>query len=400
MIKFALRRNLIYPFQLIIWNLIRQILMEIIKKIFFFSNSLLYTFLMFLGELFAGAIFYLYQKKYNKQNKKEIKEQYFMSIKLLTNEEDDEDFFSPLDSRIKIIILIFFSAFFDAIQFLLWTKYLNIFVNTSRSINTRLSGISTITSLLFYVYALKLPIFKHHIFSLIIIGICSILMILFEFIFLDINIFLTYGDFIICLIFILVINMFVSLLDSIEKYLFEYDFMNPFIVLMCEGMFGLVISLIFIFSDNYFNDAVIVYKNFSAGKFTLFIFLLFLYVIICGIKNIFKMVTIKLYSPMAKSLTDYFLNPIYLSYSFAAKEDFITKSTRNYPYFIVNLILSFIISFFGCVYNEFIVLLFCGLGINTHDQVSKRAKENDISELLSFDESSNEDSNSENQSLY
>ena len=66
----------------------------------------------------------------------------------------------------------------------------------------------------------------------------------------------------------------------------------------------------------------------------------------------------------------------------------------------MNLILSFIISFFGCVYNEFIVLLFCGLERNTHDQISKRADEHVLSELLSMDESSNEDTNSEANSLY
>ena len=73
MIKFALRHNLIYPFQLIIWNFIRLLLTELIKKKFFFSNSLLYTFLMFLGELFAGIIFYFYQKQFNKKNKIEKK---------------------------------------------------------------------------------------------------------------------------------------------------------------------------------------------------------------------------------------------------------------------------------------------------------------------------------------
>ena len=169
---------------------------------------------------------------------------------------------------------------------------------------------------------------------------------------------------------------------------------------MYEGFFGLIICSIFFSAENYFNDATDVYKKCSGGDFTFFIFLLIFYVILCGIKNVFKMVTIKLYSPMAKSLTDYFLNPIYLSYNFGLKADFMTKGSRNIPYFVVNLILSFIISFFGCVYNEFIVLLFCGLERNTHDQISKRADEHVLSELLSMDESSNEDTNSEANSSY
>ena len=43
-------------------------------------------------------------------------------------------------------------------------------------------------------------------------------------------------------------------------------------------------------------------------------------------------------------------------------------------YFILNIIISLIISFFGCIYNEFIILFFCDLERDTHDQISKRAE--------------------------
>ena len=76
---------------------------------------------------------------------------------------------------------------------------------------------------------------------------------------------------------------------------------------------------------------------------------------------------------MARTLTDYILNPIYLSVYFSIKKDFLRKGERNVPYFVVNLILSICVSFVGCVYDEFIVLFFCGLEHNTHAQVSKRS---------------------------
>ena len=81
----------------------------------------------------------------------------------------------------------------------------------------------------------------------------------------------------------------------------------------------------------------------------------------------------KLYSPMARSLTDYFLNPIHFIIDFSLGNDFLNKGERNTAYFVINLILSIIISICGCIYNEFLILFFCGLEHETYDQVSKRA---------------------------
>ena len=109
-----------------------------------------------------------------------------------------------------------------------------------------------------------------------------------------------------------------------------------------------------------------IYKKYSTWNLVLFTFLLVLYLILCGGRNVFRVITTKLYSPMARSLTDYFINPLYLIYYFAMGKDFLNEGERDIIYFIVNLITSIIISFCGCIYNEFIVLYFCGLETNTH----------------------------------
>ena len=70
---------------------------------------------------------------------------------------------------------------------------------------------------------------------------------------------------------------------------------------------------------------------------------------------------------MSKSLSDYFLNPVYLIYYYCACNDFTIKDKFNALYFSINFIISVLISFFGCVYNEFIILFCCNLEINTHD---------------------------------
>jgi len=391
MIKFALRPNLIYPLQLIIWNLLRKIETILISYLFNFSDSLIYTPLMFLGEFLSGLVIFLYQKKFlKKEEKNPIK---FFSITLIQTEGT----MKYPDNNFKIFLLIFFVAFFDFIQFMIWTVNVPKFLYISGSIVSRLSGILTLSDALFYYYVLRLQIYKHQIFSLIIITIGLVIVIITEFFFQEINIFLTYSDFIIVLVLTFLCEVLGALIDAIEKYLYEYDFFNPFYTLMYEGIFGFFMSFFYFFIPNYLEDIKIVYNNNSAGRLVLFTFLLLLYIILCGGRNVFRVITTKIYSPMARALTDYFLNPIYLTYDFSLKNDFLKQGERNIPYFIVNLILSFIISICGCVYNEFIVLLFCGLEINTHDQISKRAAFLS-SELIEVNEGSLENCNDDEMS--
>ena len=384
-IKFAIRRNLIYPLQLIIWNLVRNLLTMFIKYLFDFSDSLVYSPLMFLGELIGGGIIYIYQKKYLLAKKNEENEQYFMSIKLLSTKEDEDDYFIPVDGNIKILFLMFLIAFCDHEEFLVETTIIPKFNRLSSSIVLRLGGFSALFTLLFYLYALKLPIYKHHKLSLTIIAICLILIIICEYHYQEINFFFTYKEFTEILAIIIVSQLLKSELDSIEKYLFEFDYMNPFFVLSYEGLFGFLITFSFCAIPEYLDDVKEVYKEKSIGMFILFIFLLFVYVVLSAGRNIFRIVTNKIYSPMASSLTDYFLNPIYLLYYFGALKDFVSDEKLNVPYFIINIFLSLIISFFGCVYSEFIILSFCGLERETHYQITKRSILNVNTELLKLE---------------
>ena len=76
---------------------------------------------------------------------------------------------------------------------------------------------------------------------------------------------------------------------------------------------------------------------------------------------------------MAKTLTDYILNPIYIIIDFARGKDFLSKENLRIPYFILNLIISFIITICGCVYNEFIILFCFKFEYETHNQITIRA---------------------------
>ena len=386
MIRFALRYNLIYILQLIIWNLLRNIEKAIISSILGFDNSIIFTLLMFLGDLIFGSIIYSYQLKFLQNNND--KPSKFMSITLLHNTNE----LIPPDSQLKIYLLLFFSSFFDFIEFTLSRYYIPKYFDISISIQSRLSGILTISSALFFYYVLKFQIFKHQFFSLLIIGFCLIIVIISEFLLFK---FRTLEEFIISLILIFFTHFFNSLLDSIEKYLFEYNYLNPFRTLMWEGIFGSLITLIYYIVNNPIKDIIKYYKHKSIGEFVALIFLLFLYIFLCGGRNTFRVVTNKIYSPMAKTLTDYILNPFYLIYDFFIGNDFHNGKEPNYIYFSINLVISFIISICGCVYNEFIVLFCCELEFDTHNQISKRAS---IMENSSDENNSSEESSSSNNS--
>ena len=370
MIKFVSRPNIIYLVQLIIWNVLRKIEKTIISEVFDFGSSTIFSLLMFIGEFLAGLILTRYQNKFlNTRSSTLTNTSTRTTVDLIQNQNE----ITRPDNVFILYILLFITAFYDFVEFTLSVSYLGKFYNISGSLESRLGGILTISAALFFYFLLKFQIFKHQFFSLLTIGICLILVIISEFIFQEIDIFLSYGKFVGALFIIFLIHFFNSLLDSIEKYLFEYDYSNPFKTLMWEGFFGTIITLIYCFIDNYFNKLVIYYNNKSTGKFVGLIFLLFLYIILCGGRNAFRVVTNKIYSPMVKSLTDYLLNPINDIIEFSRGKDYLSFGKRNIGYFIINLILSLIITICGCVYNEFIVLFCCKLEYNTHHEISQRA---------------------------
>ena len=115
----------------------------------------------------------------------------------------------------------------------------------------------------------------------------------------------------------------------------------------------------------------------------LFIFLFILYTLFQVIVNIYRIYCNVIYSPMARSLVDYLMNPFINIFTFFVSNDFLS----NYAYFIIIEITSIVMSFFGCVFNEYIILYCCGLEHETQDEIADRAYDqfqkelNDISTI-------------------
>ena len=163
---------------------------------------------------------------------------------------------------------------------------------------------------------------------------------------------------------------------------------------MLEGVFGLCFGIGYSIYDSFFISIKKYYDNCSTSEFVYLILSLILYLVLSGVQDTFRAVTTKIYSPMASSLSEFFLNPIYIIFSLFLDHDFIHNNKRNYLYFSLNLLITIIVSICGCVYNEFIILFFWGLQHETYKEISYRAAlPNDNFHLYDINDCEDEESN-------
>ena len=288
----------------------------------------------------------------------------------------EESMMRPQDSFTKIILLIFFAAFFDFVEFSFATFYMPKFPVISPTAEYRFGGIIIIISALLCYYNLKMSIKKHHLVSLIIVSVCLLIIITLEIIYRGRG--ASPSDFLFGHLIVLGYLTFVPFTDIIEKYLLEFNFMNPFFILIMESIFGFILITIYSIGEDLFKDTKRLYEERSTGEFILLVFLFFLYLAFSAGANVYKIITNGLYSPMTKTLAVYILNPLIYTYYFALGSDFLLDKERNWFYFLTNIIIALIISFFVCVFNEFIVLKFCGLDHDTHHEITRRATSGEL----------------------
>ena len=370
MIKIALRRNLIYPIYLIFWAFLRKIVSILISKLFNFSGSVIYTFLMFLGELIGGFVTFMYQYNFIKQ--KDIPKEMLKKFRFSLIEGQEIEL-KKLDGKIKIFFLVFMTAFFDFFEFILSTYYIDKIHRISGSLQVRLGGVLILSSSLLYRFLLNIPMFKHQKFAFILLALCLIILIISEYFFQEFDGIITTKDLSLAIIFSVISYISLTFDDIIEKYLIEFDFLNPFIILFRQGIIGIIFTIICAFIENPFKGLKDVYDNNSGAMFILFLFLLLLYSIFGALKNIYRMPTIMLFTPMNKNLADIIINPIYIVYYFIEGKDFSKNGQRNYLYFFTNLIILIIFDICGLIFNEFLILFCCRLDHDTYKSITERA---------------------------
>jgi len=247
---------------------------------------------MFFSEFIVGLSIYMYQLKFFKHNKKTNVRK--SSIKLIVTHNE----ISYPDSIFKIYILIFIATYFDFVVFILISYYFPQFENISKSLNVRLGGSLTLSSFILSYFLLKIKIFKHQKVSLIIIFVCLLLIIIVEISFNIIYNKIKWNIFLIILLNIISF-IFIGFQNNIEKYLLEYNYINPFQLLMLEGLIGLILSIIYSLLDNPFKS-IIDYSKSEKIKFIYLLICLILFIILSGLRNSYKILTIRKYSPMIK----------------------------------------------------------------------------------------------------
>ena len=170
------RRNLLYVIYLMLSYFLRQVDLIIIKANYKFNDSLLLTFLMLFGEFVGGLPIFIYQRYFFSTGK--IKKIKYLGIELIQKTSA----MKPYDSAFKMMLLIFFTAYFDFIEFVIATfympKYNLLYSALSPTAETRFGGGIIIITALICHFILKIKILKHQFYSLIIIGICLIIIII------------------------------------------------------------------------------------------------------------------------------------------------------------------------------------------------------------------------------
>ena len=177
----------------------------------------------------------------------------------------------------------------------------------------------------------------------------------------------------------------------IEKYLVDVDFMNPFKLLMWEGIIIFILSILISIGSDPFQELKDAFQDKNPGDIALIIFFIFLLFILSIIVNVYKVYCNVVYSPMARSLAHFIINPIFNILYFFTKDDF----AKNILCLIISEILCIATDFFAFVYNEYLILYCCDLEVDTVDKISERATSVENIPIQEDEEDEEEEENEE-----
>ena len=358
-IKIGIRHNLIYPLMFLILINILRVNRIIIEDLIYLNLSIIYPLLKFISTIILSSIFLYLQNKHRKLNiNKKI-----MGISLIENKGE----MKRLDKKYKILILIFLSSYFECIGSLRKYYLSRVLLNDKenkglKDVDTRIRSREIFFSSLLCYLTIRIKLYKHHIISLTIIFICLIISIIIEII--QMNSIIKKGE---TIFYYIIMQFFIIICrvnsDIVDKYLFEFNYVDPFKILIYKGI---IETLLIIFLKNdLINDIQVILK------LKISIFLLLIYFIVSGFKTIYKILTVKTYSPMTRTLADSFLDIFFNIYYYwdIIKGNDILRMTC----FWIDLFFKVIIIFFNCVFNELLVLYCFGMDKNTYLEITERA---------------------------
>ena len=381
MLKFGFRNKNFYPLMLLLFIFLRKCL-EIILSYHPYKNNIdfIISFLIFFSQSLIGFIIYLF---YFKRNKDEVKTAQIQisptkigKIILIENKT-----YISNDSKLKKICLIIFASIFNFIGTIIRSDDAVNFGKKEENnslLEVRVRGIQIIIACLLCYFSIRIAIYRHQKFSIIIISIFLLFILIIE-LYISEKVINKILAILICTL----SCSFRAILDVTEKYLFDFNYINVLKMLIYEGIIGVFLFIFYYLSnDTYQKQGKNILKNMSEFdlSFVYFIILIILYIIISGLRNSYRVTTNKYYSPMSRALFESTLDPfVFLYYTLIYKD----KNKYGGGYWIYfGLILFFlvIIAFFSLVYNDFIILYCFGLEHNTYHEITGRLYSPNISE--------------------
>ena len=367
LIRFGFRESLFYPSLFVLFLFLRR-LIKFFLEVYLLQKKLSYNLvlIMFIFEIIIGLIFLI-----NRNKKSTSVTSEFMGIPLI---KEDSSLKRP-DSNLKVILLIIFASHFEIIG-AISRRYLTINEigkgsNLYDEYHAKYRSSEIIIASLLCLFAFRMKIYRHHAFSLIIILICLIVIYITE-------IKCKIDNLMFCIL-ILISSICRVFLDTIEKYLFETDFVDIYKITIFEGVIDTIVTCFLFFFDGPKDEFMSLINNTIDGKdeskdfiYWIGFFLLFVYGAFSGLKNIARRYTVKINSPMTRALAESILDPIFILYGYLNRDknkNKIKMEDNEKPVmisFIITLICSFIMVFCSCIYNELFVLFCFGLERKTH----------------------------------
>ena len=380
MVKFiglgSVSSSLIYPFLCPVVNLVQDIIIHELAKLSQFNNhQLIGSAIFFLSQMFCIFLEIISNYLQVRRSKKKRK-----TTLIVNNEMIEEDNEHSQVIKEKQSNLIFYVILCCVLEFCVYTG-LNLFLTNPgvvQTIQLEMRALPIFAMAFLNIFFLKLPFYKHHLFSCVIIFIGFFSILLYHYIKFPIN-----GDhlvsFYVTLLFA-VLKIIRAIKEMLDTYLLQEKYVSPFKLLFYQGVSGLVLSLIVGFCLQYMSctntaQKVIHYcqPNYKVESFENFF---------TSIKNgksialLIGVIITTIIIEVCRMQTKHYLTAIHRGLSCAASAvinwflylQFFVDKKVNYLELI-----GFVIILLGeLIYCEVFICYFLGLEENTKKMIDKR----------------------------
>ena len=242
MVKFiglgSVSSSLIYPFLCPVVNLVQDIIIHQLAISQFNNHQLIGSAIFFLSQMFCIFLEIISNYLQVRRSKKKGK-----TTLIVNNEMIEEDNEHSQVIKEKQSNLIFYVILCCVLEFCVYTG-LNLFLTNPgvvQTIQLEMRALPIFVMAFLNIFFLKLPFYKHHLFSCVIIFIGFFSILLYHYINLPIN-----NDHLVSLYVTLlfaVLKIIRAIKEMLDTYLLQEKYVSPFKLLFYQGVSGLVLSL-------------------------------------------------------------------------------------------------------------------------------------------------------------